>query len=313
MTYRKKAAVLSVLVIVLALVYILTLVFDPGNRRSAAFAWLDPSLLVMADRIEIYGPGGRTSLSRKNNVWVFSTGIADYPARQGRVEDLLLALSRRGVYMLRAASLEGRERLGLAEESASRILVLGGAGLPLLDLFVGGGDALGREVYLRMAGRNEIYSGEDRFTLYTDSRRGSWYDLRLFPQEARGIDPGMVQQAEIILPGNESAYVLRRGGGGWVILGNESAGLDNPRVDSWLRSVLEAEGEDFSAEAPASFEGSVILYLGDGTTRAIQAGAADGQQRRSALVSGSSLVFVLAEWTVNRLFRESSYFLKASQ
>lgn len=319
MTFRKKAVVLSALAAALALVYILTLVFDPQRESRLAFAWLDPSLLGMADGIEIYGTGGRIVLNRINNIWVFSDpgpdgSQRDLPVKQARVEDFLSVLSRKNIYPPRAASVEARDKLGLGEGSASRILVRGGKGLPLLDLLVGAADALGREVYLKRADKNEIYSGEDHFTLYTESKPGSWYDLRLFPPAAT---VEAVQQADVTLPGDEaagpSAFTLRRSAKGWIIPGNESVDLDTSRVDSWLRSVLEAEGEDFASQPPAVVEGSITLRMGDGTAKTLQVGPPDEEKRRSAVISGSSLVYLIPELTLSRLFREDSYFLKTGQ
>ena len=323
MIYKRKLTLLSSLVAILALVYILTLVFDPERQHSKAFAWLEQNMLSLADAIEISSPEGNTVLKRRNNVWVFDAGTVEYPVKQGRVEDLLTALSKRDVYPLRASSGEAREKLGLSTEAASRILVRGGAGLPLLDLLIGSGGALGRELYLARAGEKEIYSGEDRFTLYTDSGAKAWYDLRLFPSI---IEAAMVQQADVSFSAVDVppvSYALRRSGGGWVIIGeegsplgtpterakaSEGSPLDNSRVDSWLRVVLEAQGEDFDAGPPVSSNEGITLRLGDGTVRTIQIGPADEDKRRRASVSGSKLVYVLAESTINRLFRESDYF-----
>ena len=311
MAYKKKLTILLILVGVLALIYISSFVFDSGKKRSDAFSWLDPALLGSADKIEISGSGGMTVLSRKNNTWVFSAGAEEYPAKQDRVEDFLSRLTRKESYALRAASSEARERLGLSENSASRVIIRGGAGLPLLDLLIGTADALGREIYLRRADKNEIYSGEDRLTLYVDSKPQSWYNLRLF---TANTTVEMVQQAEVVI--SQDTYMLRRSGGGWIMTGNNESTLDSPKVDAWLRSVLEAEGEDFSAgfavnASPALVEGRITLRFGDGTTRTIQTGPPDEQKRRDASVTGSSLVYVLAEWTYNRLFRESAYFVKS--
>ena len=344
MKYKKKARILTALVAVLALVYILSFIFDPGRDRAAAFAWLDPSLLDLADRIEITGAsgtdggasrtdggGGSILLVRRNNKWVYGAGA--YPVKQQRVKDLLSVLSKKEAYALRAASLAGAEKLGFpggpanqgpAYGAFSRILVRGGPGLPLLDLLVGGVDALGREIYLKRADKKEVYSGEDRFTLYTESRPAFWFDLRLFMEE---IAVSAVQQAEVFLPPagagpEEYSYVLRRGGGGWLIPGNGAA-LDGNRVEAWLRSVLEAEGEDF-ATGPQNFGdalqvsgGRITLRLGDGTSRAISFGAEDGQKRRIASVSASAgeprlyaaPALLLNERTLVRLFRDSSYFI----
>jgi hypothetical protein len=308
MLYSKKITILSALVLALALVFILTLIFDPSTaQRGSAFAWLDPSLLVLVDRLELYGPEGFAILRRRNGVWVFDAGAIDLPVKQARAEDLLSALSRKQAYLLHRISSEGRERLGLTVETASRIIVRGGAGLPLLDLLIGAADALGTGVYVKRADRNEIYTAEDLFTLYTDSSAGSWFDLRLFN---RGIDAALVQQADVSLPGAKETYTLQRSGRGWVLYGNENAELDVYRVDSWLRSVLEAEAEDFSTEPMALAEGSIVLYPGDGTARALRVGPADEEQRRSAAVSGTELVYLLPERTLSRLFRESGYFYR---
>ena len=320
MTYKKKAAVLSAFVVVLAAVYILSLVFDPGNKRDHAFAWLEPSLLVMADGIEIYGPEGRSVLKRKNDIWFFQAEGSDYhpagrlafdqpalefPVKQERVGDLFALLGRREVYPVRASSSEGIQRLGLTEDSASRIIVRGGAGLPLLDLLVGSADALGREIFLRRTGWNKIYSAEDHFSFFTGAKPRSWYDLRMFPQFAADS----VQQAEIIYP-NREAYILRRSGGRWIIPGSENAPVDTIRVEAWLRMVLEAEGDDFGFGVPEEAEGSITFWFGDGSTQVLRLGFADEQNNRRAVISGSSFVYVLTERKFNNLFRESSYFFE---
>jgi hypothetical protein len=311
MIFKKKLVVLSSVLGVLVLVFVLSLVLERGNRKSAAFAWLESSMLVLVDRVEITGSpwmgGDRTILRRVNNVWFISSEFADLPARQGRVDDLLSALSVKALYPLRASSSEASERLGLVEHSASRIRVLGGAGLPLLDLLVGSPDALGREVYLRISGKREIHSGEDRFTIFTEAGPNFWYDLRVFPDAAASVDA--VQQAELSLPGGGGEFTLRRSGGGWVILGEDSA-VDTRRVEAWLRSVLEAEANDFAAAWPPSVEGSITLRLGDGTSRRIELGPEDAEENRSVRISASPYMYSFTGWTVNRLFREKSHFLQ---
>jgi len=310
--YNKKIVILSALAAALAIIYILTFVLDPANRRGTAFAWLDPSYFDMADRIEIYGINGNTELVRRNNVWFFSTGMAEYPVKQGRVEDLFAALSRKDSYPQRASSQEARQRLGLTEDSASRIIVRGGAGLALLDLLIGRAAALGSEIYLRRGGWNEIYSGEDRFTLFTDSSPVSWYDLRFFPTSENGLAPytiEAVQQADI-RPSDGEAFALRRRGAGWIIVGDESAVLDTTRVDAWIRSVLEAEGVDFIDGGFEPAGESITLWFGDGTSRTIQVGYVNSQNDLGARITDSPYTYIIEERNLNLLFRESSYFLR---
>jgi hypothetical protein len=302
LTYKKKTAILSAIVVVLTLIYILTFVFDPENRSSAAFAWLDPSLLVMADGLEISSPESRIVLRRKNNVWLVADGTGEFPAKQDKVADLFALLTRKGNYPVRASSSEGIERLGLKEESASRITVRGGAGLPLLDLLIGGANALGTEVYLRRAGWNQIYSAEDDYSFFTELRTRSWYDLRLFAPAS--VDS--IQQVEISFP--DETYILRRSGRGWVIPGKESVALDAVMIESILRRLLEAEADGFGANAPETTEARIALQFGNGSTMTLLAGPPAEQNNRYATVSGSPYFYILTEYTFNTYFRESSFF-----
>ena len=324
--YRQKAAILAALNIFLILIFILSFVFDPEKRGSASFAWLSPSMLDLVDRVEISGSGSFSAaamvLSRRNNRWVFDTGTDEYPVKQYRVEELLAVLSAKRAYTIKAVSEEGRERLGFSSGSngdingiASRILVRGGSGMPLLDLLVGSADALGREVYLKRADKSEIYSGEDLFTEFTESRPNFWLDLRLFPPDAA---VSSVQEAEIMLPAIDAisppySYSLRRKGGGWIMPGEANAELDTAKVDSWLRSVLEAEAGDIGGMMSGTIDGRITLYLGDGSNVEISISPPLEEMRRSALVSDSRFVFILPQWTVNRLWRESEYFLEANR
>ena len=302
MTYKKKAAILSAIVAVLALIYIMTFIFDPENRSSAAFAWLDNSLLVMADGLEISGPENRIALKRRNNVWLVADGTSEFPAKQDRVADLFALLTRKDNYPVRASSSEGIVRLGLTEESASRIIVRGGAGLPLLDLLIGGSNALGTEVYLRRAGWNQIYSAEDDYSFFTGLNARSWYDLRLFTSAS--VDS--IQQVEISFPAE--TYILRRSGRGWIIPGKENTALNAIRVEATLRQLLEAEADNFGVNAPETIEASVTVQFGNGSTRTLQAGPLTELNTRYATVSGTPYFYLLTERTFNNLFREGSFF-----
>jgi hypothetical protein len=313
MVYKKKLILLSGLTALLALIYAAALIFDPErvNARNAAFVWLDAEGADRADSVVISRQGEEiVSLIRKNGLWFVPAGGIDLPVKQARVEDLFRILSARGAYPLRASSAASHERLGLAEGTASRIIIRGGAGAyPLLDLLVGNQDAAGREIYLRRQGQNEVRSGDARIASYVNGTAGSWYDLRLF-SETEAVDVGMVQRLSVDYPGGTAGppLSLSRSGTGWT-MGSLSA--DTQRVELYIRSVLDAEGEDFlpAPDSPVFNEGRITLELGDGTNRIIRCGPLDEEgKRRSAQVTGSPYVYQLAEWTLGRLFREASYF-----
>jgi hypothetical protein len=314
MVYKKKLILLSGLTALLALIYAAALIFDPErvNARNAAFVWLDAEGADRADSIVISRQGEEiVSLARKNGLWFVPAEGIDLPVKQARVEDLFRILSARGAYPLRASSAASHERLGLAEGTAARIIIRGGAGAyPLLDLLVGNQDAAGREIYLKRQGQDEVRSGDTRIASYVNGTAGSWYDLRLFPEGSGGtIDTGMVQRLSVDYPGGiAEPLTLSRSGTGWT-MGSLSA--DTQRVELYIRSILDAEGEDFLPvpDSPVFNEGRITLELGDGTNRIIRCGPLDEEgKRRSAQITGSPYVYQLAEWTLGRLFREASYF-----
>jgi hypothetical protein len=320
MRYKQKLILLSALAVFLALVYGGALIFDPGrmDSRAAAWAWIDPQWLPQVDRIEITRSGETISLVFRNGLWFVPWEGEEYPAKTLRVEDFLRVLSTRAAYPVRASSAAAHERLGLMPESASRVLLRGGPGQPLLDLLIGRGDAAGNGVYLRKNGGGEVRSGEDRFSAYVNGSRLSWYDLRLFPAPSSGPGLGAADvQRMIISPPREAAggpekppLVLTRSGGGWVF-GASGLPAEGPRVESAVRAVIEAQGEDFNRPLksgdPVFNEGSIVLELGDGSRRSILLGPLSEKGRRTA-AAASPWVYELADWTVERLFRDAGFF-----
>jgi hypothetical protein len=322
MVYKKKLVVLSGLVGVLAVVYLLTLFFDPErvNTRSAAFLWLDPKFRDQADGIEIARAGewdNPLKLIRHGDDWYALIGEAEFPAKTTRVEDLLRILTGRGAYPVRGSAASSHERLGLAENSAARIVVKGGAGLPLLDLLIGGRDAAGQEVYLRKNGQNEVRSGEDKLSAYINGAETSWYNLKLFSGPQNLPDAAMVQRLTVYpLPvtGEDGApLVITRNGGGWSIAGLDDESVDSQKVDTYVRGIVDAEGENFApgfnAASAAFNDGRIVLELGNGASLTLNVGTLP-ENKRGATTGGSSYVYTLADWTVTRLFRERSYFVK---
>jgi hypothetical protein len=131
------------------------------------------------------------------------------------------------------------------------------------------------------------------------------------------------------------ALTLTRNEGGWLVsdTGGEK-NADTQSIESYIRALLDIEGEDFfsagetsgnsaagssaagnSANFTGAASGWVRLELGDGNTREIKLAPAPEQESRYhaiALGSGarSGFVFVLSEWRKNTLFRDTSYFVK---
>ena len=321
MTYRQKRTALSGIVAALALVYILTFVFDPDRRgsRSDVYAWLDAGQKEKIDGITITSAGETIVLIRRGDEWSVSRGGKNYPARRLRVDDLIEALARRAPYPVLSSSASSHERLSLTEQQSVRITVTAGVGLPLLQLLIGQEDIMGRNIYLRKQGQNEVRSGEDIFSAYTRSTAVSWFNLRLFPDSETGrLDATSVQRLSAYPPSDEGEAIppriFTRNGRAWIIDGMGLTDPDMGTVDNYVRDIINTTGNDFedtiSASDPLFNDCRLVLELGDGSTRTIRIGPAADDGRRLAAVSGSDLVYVLPSWAALRLFPEPDYFEK---
>jgi len=91
--------------------------------------------------------------------------------------------------------------------------------------------------------------------------------------------------------------------------------LDREKTETWIRSILEAQGDDV---LPAYDElggfleaaAGIRIELGDGSFLELQIEQAGEDGRSPALVSGRPYRIVLSKWTLARLFREGGSFAK---
>jgi len=323
MTYKKKLTVLTGIIAALAVVYILTIIFDPERRgsRSAAYAWLEPGQTEKITGITITKSDETVALVKNGGKWFVSNNGKDYPARDLRVEDFIAALSKRAPYPVRSSSASNHERLSLTDEQAVRITVAAGAGLPLLNLLIGQADQTGQNVYLRKQGQNEVRSGEDIFTSYTRSSLSSWYNLRLFPETENGkLTAANVQRLTVYHPTEDGRQnggvsgppqIFTRSGKVWTF-NFELANPDMKKVDSYIQDILTTSGDDFVdyiTPSDSMFNHSrIALELGDGSIRTIRLGPPEENGEQFAAVSGSDWVYTIPNWVNQRLFADASFF-----
>ncbi|GHV86322.1 hypothetical protein AGMMS50230_19300 [Spirochaetia bacterium] len=311
MPYKKKVTILSAAAVLLALVYLLTLFFDPqrASARAASFTWLSSSARDLADGMDIIRNGQTLKLVLSNGIWFAQLENLEVPVKQGRIDDLFRLLSTRGAFPRRGSSAASHEGLGLGE-GASRLLVRGGAGLPLLDLFVGKDDPSGREVFLRKAGENEFRSGDKLIASYVNGEKTSWFDMKFFDEKSLNL----VQRVDVQFNGYTggedppevySDYTLERSGENWLV-GN--AAVDREKTETWLRSLLEAQGENILPPVPFDILAKITLGLGDGSVLSLQIGAPGEDGKYPALVNGKNYMFVLSPWMVTRLLRDRGSF-----
>jgi hypothetical protein len=315
MTYKKQFTVLSGIIAALALVFILTVIFNPERRsaRSDAYSWLEPGQNDRISGIIIAKPDETIILARNGGEWFVSHDGMDYPARASRIEDLIAALGKRAPYPVRSTGASSHERLSLNEGQAVRITVNAGAGPPLLSLLIGQQGVTGQDVYLRKQGQNEVRSGEDIFTTYTRSSLSTWYNLRLFPETENGkLDTSAVQRLIVFAPTDDridgpqgAPRIFTRKGREWTF-NFELANPDMKMVDNYVRDILNTSGDGFAEGVtpsdPSLNNGRIELQLGNNNIMTIRLGPPDENGVRFAAVSGSPWVYSIPNWIGQRLF-----------
>ncbi|MDR2922216.1 MAG: DUF4340 domain-containing protein [Treponema sp.] len=319
MTYKNKLIVLSSVIAALAIVYIITIFFDPqrAGSRSDLYSWLEPGQNDKITGISITKEGETAAqetinLSRNGGKWFVTHDGKDYPARQVRVDDFIAALAKRGSYPVYSSSASSHERLSLTPDRAAQVTVSAGAGLPLLTLLIGQTDITGQNVYLRKQGQNEVRSGEDRFSSYTAAALSSWYNLRLFPENEEGkFNEQDIQRLIVYHPGEETPRIFTRSGREWTF-NFELPNPDISKINSYLRDILGVSGDDFAggiSPSDSMFNTSrIILELGNGATTTLRLGPADENGRCYATVSGSDIVYSIPGWAAGRLLVDKKNF-----
>jgi len=317
MTYKNKITTLSSVIAALAIVYILTIIFDPQRigARSDVYTWLEPGQNNRISGITIAKPGEKVNISHNGGKWFVTRDGKDYPARQVRVEDFLTVLSKKAPYPVISSSASSHERLSLTPETATQITVAAGAGPPLLALLIGQKDNnTGQNVFLRKQGQNEVRSGEDKFSVYTNSSLNSWYNLRLFPENEDGkLEVKDIQRLIAYPPEDAPSQIFTRSNNEWT-LNFDITNPDFNKVESYLRDVLGVSGDDFidqvSLSDPMFNSCRIIMELGNGSTKTLRLGPADDEGKRYATVSGSDFVYSLPAWAVGKLFVDKENFAK---
>ena len=317
MAYRKKLIVLLSLIVILALTYTASLIFDPhrSGTRSASYLWLDPNVASRAGRIVINTAGETKEFFKIDNQWFILHNDREYPVRQLRIDDLIGVFTQRAAWPVRSSSASSHERFGLDAETAARITIYG-ENITLIDLLIGDEDNTGREIYMRRFGQNEVRSGGGLLASYIGSSVSSWYNLRLIPESEDGTITVDGVQRLLIYNENESPITARqsfsRRNREWVVSGFDIINPDQSVINSYVRSVLNIEGDDFidyiSANDPMFNHSRIVFELGNGAIKTVRLSESDESGRRYANVSGSNYIYSLASWTAQRLFRNAADF-----
>ncbi|GMO25470.1 MAG: hypothetical protein Ta2F_00760 [Termitinemataceae bacterium] len=321
--YQKKLVVLSSICAALVAIYMLSFVFssEKSAERSALWTIVSEKLTKTVENIEISGNDDESiSLFKENDHWFVSYNEFMLPARLEKIEELLKDISLPAAFPIRSSSGSDSMKFGLGS-SAKKIILRTADGSEVLELQIGNLDNAGKNIYVARKGEKEVRLGKDIFSAYLNGARTSWQDMRFFPAN---IDLKSVQRVIVYqkLSGEDETqkedWTMVRDGSGWKFEeGGEKA--DKTKADTFVQSILDSSGEDFLTslritDAVFAVEGKVpsriVLETGDGKSYKITLGPKaanyDGNERLSAAVTDRPFVFTLADWTVNRLWKDKN-------
>ena len=311
MTYKKRLYILLSLIAAMVLLLAGHIIFTSDMfSGQSSFVWIDARTAEKADKIVFNTPSGEIELSKRGNAWFVLHNETSYPARAARVQDLLSILSARAPWHVRSTGASAHERFGVLNEQAARITVYSDS-IAVLDLLLGNDDGLKNETYFRRVGQNEVRSGESGIKTYLNSPVSSWYNLRLIPESEGGqIDLNSVQRLSVHTPSGVQIFARRNRG--WEITGMELSNPDVPAIESYIRNVINIEGDGFndsvSHNDPLFNDSRIELQIGTGRIITIRFGEPDDTGRRLANVSGSEYIYSIPSWAAGRLFRNAESF-----
>jgi len=311
MPYKKKLIILLSLIVAMAVIYILSSVFnyDRSNARSLLYTWLDPKSAVRISRIAVDNGYEKYELVKRNEKWFLNFYGREFPAKKLRIEDFLSFFTARASWPVRSESASSHERLGLGEDSP-RITIYGEYSV-LLDVLLGYHDTMGNDMYFRKVGLNEVRSGDGSIWAYIAGNLSGWYNLRLFPESADGgLNSSNVQRVTVY---NENKMqIFTRRSRTWDITEAAVVNPDISEIESYINFIVNAEGDDFidpEFTAEADFNHSrIIVEFGSGAITEINMSDPDEAGKRYAKVSGSGLIYVIPLWVSLRLIRDASSF-----
>jgi len=329
MDFRKKTISLLSILGALIVVYILTFVLSQESTYKRGSQWTP-----FTEKPDSYASGKVVKIN--NSIQLIKDGekwfVRDdengprLPAKTTRIENMLKALTARGNYPVRSKNPASFKNFGLDGESAKSIFIQDG-GTVIAGFYLGNSDAGGKEIFLRrvdgeLNDTSGVRSGPDVFSTYLSGSRVSWTDTRLFKNHDRnGLTVDSIQTVEVHLSAAfaddspvkaKEDYVLTRDKDDWKFSDAPETKVDPLKVESLIRSALDAAAEDY---APSGFEESavtakLVLRQGDGSTHIISLGDRPDEKYRAAVSddreNGNDYTYLLSDWTVSRLFPDKA-------
>lgn len=303
MSYRKRTAILSIVLGALVAAYTLGLLV---NRPPVPPVVVPTFNVAAANRIQ----AGSITLKRKrSDGWEVAIDGSWYPADAARVERMLAFLS--GLKASRIASRSQSDWASFHVNAATALrLNVSGRNGRIVELFVGetGGDG---GTYVRSSTSPDVFEVFGNLPDYVGSDTAYWSYLKILPESltvdslqtisisAHGFSVGgeSVDQSYLLV----SSVV--RGQNAWTVRGNGAIVLDRQKVLSLEAELIQMVGDGFAAKTAATgFDKPLaVITITDqqGGKWSIIVGNRHGAQfyvKRADL----PYVYLVNEWTLHR-------------
>jgi hypothetical protein len=310
MRYERKVVILGATLAALLALLVAGAVFSPERRaeRAESRALLSAASGEAA-ALELGLP--KIALAKKGDSWYLVEDGAALPVQEKRVESFLAAVA--GVKRLRpiGRSKDAWKGLDLEEGKAKPVTVRDAKGRTIADFSIGGYGPTGAEVYLRLAGSDASFAAEGSIASYLSSDRRSWLDLRVVPGPIpEGDVEAIAVKSSIALDGVGKpplvlGYSIRRDKDGWTGVPGQ---IDAIAVSSFLRSIINIEGEDIVASPPSEAFSPVTarieLSLGNGGSKVLEVGAPAGENRFYLRLAGSPYVYSASAYGLRNALKD---------
>ncbi len=314
MTFSRKFSLLVVLNSLLLLLIAGGLFFAPARKQDRS-----ERRTLVSDKVEIMSItiDGSASVKLDKNVssWILQRGSQRLPADSRKISAFLEAIKAVGRMELVAGNRDAWKDFGLEGQESSRIRLGDAEKKIIADFTVGRNSSASSDVYVAFPGSENAYRASSAFASYLEGGEAAWLDLKLLP----ALDPKSIESIEFrgVLAFDEKTivttnYSLVRDYEGWKTLGSGALSLDSVKIETMLRSLVSAKGEDFALpDTPiGSIAATMSFNLGNGEKALLSVGALGADKRFPVKTADSERLFYVASWALREAFKPLSELAK---
>ncbi len=323
MSFRRRAAILAALSVVLMATLLLAVLRSP-RRRAAQGAGIPLAAAGTIDRASGITLSGRDTIRLQRDAdgtWWVRNAERLLPARQSRVQQFLSQLADSSTSRRVTTRAELWPDFGLDHNSAQRVLLEAADGELLADVVYGRRTESGAEAFVRFGAADEVYAADAAGLFYLERESIYWTELRLFGST---LSVDSIEQLAVWadigdlggLP-HRFSYRLQRGSDASWRLADERGEMAARagRVRELLAAVVSLEGARVAAATPpadAAPSAEVTAELVDGSRYRLEVYGEAGAEQFTVVASGPAvpldanrepIFYLINDWTLGRVLR----------